>query len=385
MNEDFLPDNYKMMAQKQTSEEYLNNLYSHASFARDHIQWYIDYIRKILNEMSFACSVTLNKKQKREIRILQKKRDEQLEEMNLSETVIKEDVNKLLNAVAGSVNYKWESYNLGKIVGFQSDEIKCSDNPIPLPIQSLYYISSLTYGYLINHAINALILKYKVIFLTEKDPQKKRKALNSDFTKIAAMERFLNEQISDLKKGQDDIKRKIDIYDDKSSRENKRIMDKIDKRNRVERRKTLTQEECADKLFKQKIIYCKNREDYLRKVGIAITKVNIPKNETMVLRTIQRWDQYLATNGEKGTKPPKGYSREKSQIEFEDWAEDVERQKYLRWEKKQPLILRKNNTSVSQRDAHSPEVEEDREEEEDDFETRSQEDMVERLKRFGIK
>ena len=58
MNEDFLPDNYKVMAQTQTAEEYLNNLYSHASFARDHIQRYIYrlYSRDIRrNTVSLFC------------------------------------------------------------------------------------------------------------------------------------------------------------------------------------------------------------------------------------------------------------------------------------------------------------------------------------------
>jgi len=385
MNESFLPDNYQKMAQSQTTEEYLNNLYTHTSFARDHIQWYIDCIREILEEISFPYSDTLDRKTKKKIRILQKKRDEQLEGLYLSDTIIKEDINKLLNAIAGSVNHQWDDYNLGKIIGFQSDTLSCSNDLIPLPIQSLYYISSLTYGYLINHAINAVILKYKVISLTEEDPQKKEEVIISLLNRLLAYARKNDKQFGVFQKGQDVILRRFDVHDDKSSRENKRIMDKIDKKNRVERRKPLTQEECADLLFKQKVIYCKARENYLRKVGITATKVTLPKNELIVLRTIQRWDQYLATNGEKGSTPPNGYSRERSTKEFEGWAEDVERQKYLKWEKKQPQIMRKNYMSDGQGDKHFPEFEEDREEEEDDFETRGREDMVEKFNRLGIK
>ena len=165
MNEYFLPDNLQEMVRTQTTEEYRNNLYNYASLARDHIQWYIDCIREILKGILFPCSGTHDAKVKKRILFLQKKRDKQLEDLNLSETAIKEDVNKLLNAMAGSVNHKWDDYNLGKIVGFQSDDIKRSDDLIPLPIQSLYYVSSLTYGYLINHAIKAMILNQRVILL----------------------------------------------------------------------------------------------------------------------------------------------------------------------------------------------------------------------------
>ena len=162
MNEYLLPDNYREMAQTQTIEEYRNYHNIFASSARNQIQWYIDHIREILNEMSFPCSDTLDDKQKRRVRRLQKKRDEQLAALNLSEIIIKENVNNLLNAMAGSVNHKWDDCNLGEIVGFQSDTIKCSEDLIPLPIQSLYYTVILTYGYLIQHAINTMILKIRV-------------------------------------------------------------------------------------------------------------------------------------------------------------------------------------------------------------------------------
>lgn len=100
-----------------------------------------------------------------------------------------------------------------------------------------------------------------------------------------------------------------------------------------------------------------------------------PKESTMVRRTIQRWDQYLATDGEKGSKPPKGYSREKSTKEFEEWAEEVEMQKYLRWEKKQPSILSRKKAIE--------EDEENIEEKEEDFKTRSKQSLDDYVNRFS--
>ena len=73
MNEDFLPDNYKNMYESQTREEYLHNLHTHALFARDHIQHYINYIRDNLEGISFPCSSKLDKKTRNSVISLKKK------------------------------------------------------------------------------------------------------------------------------------------------------------------------------------------------------------------------------------------------------------------------------------------------------------------------
>lgn len=170
------------------------------------------------------------------------------------------------------------------------------------------------------------------------------------------------------------------INRDRNSKELEKIEDKVNKRNRADKRKPLTQEECADILYKQKVKYFKKKENYLRLVGITATKPKLPKDEKMVERTIQRWDQYLSSEGEKGSKPPKGYSRERSRKEFDDWAEALEQIAYEKWEKEQPIIRRKNKRDglVS---TLSPEMEDEEniEEEEDDQETRGQGNLVDRV------
>ena len=233
-------------------------------------------------------------------------------------------------------------------------------------------------------AVTAWQVKQDIIAIFENDPFKIRERINKGVKPILDFLFEFKKQMDDIKKEQENTQRKIDVQGDRSSRENKSLKDDISKRNKADKRKPLTQEDCAVILFRQKGIYLMKRQRYLERIGITKTKVKSPKNDTTVLRTIQRWDQYLATDGEKGIKPPKYYSREKSQKEFEIWAEDVEREKYQRWEMKQPMIMRKN-MSDGQVDTHFPEFEEDREEEEDVFETRGQEDLVEGLKRRGIK
>ena len=100
----------------------------------------------------------------------------------------------------------------------------------------------------------------------------------------------------------------------------------------------------------------------------------------MVERTIQRWDQYLSTNGEKGTKPPKGYSRERSRKEFDDWAETLEQIAYEKWERKQPIIRRKNMTDgLVSTISPEKEDEENLEEEEDDQGIRGKGNLVTRF------
>lgn len=377
MNEDFLPENIQKMALTQTSEEYQNNHYNHALSARDQIQWYIDSIRNVLNDMPFPCSDTLDIKMKKKIKTLQRKRDEQLKSLELSESVIKEDVNILLNTMAGSVNHKWDDYNLGQIVGFNLKTIKCSNNLIPLPIQSLFYVLILTYGYLVNQAINAMILKYEVTSLAEKDIPKKEMALFNELRKFSERLGETNNQIDDIKKGQEEIMRKIDVHDDKTSRAHARQEDKITKRNSAEKRKQLTQEDCASCLYRQKVVYFKKKEDYLRKVGITATIPKLPKDEKMVERTIQRWDQYIASNGEKGTEPPPGYSRERSEMEFERWAETLESIVFEKWKKRQPRLYQKKTDGCET--MWTPEDEENLDEDSENFASRGKVSLVARF------
>ena len=206
--------------------------------------------------------------------------------------------------------------------------------------------------------------------------------------KIDTIEKKQNKEFNDLNKKadqliekQDNIQIELINQGHKSSHMLEKVEEKVDKRNRADKRKSLTQEECAILLYKQKVLFCKKREDYTLKVGISSTRVKCPKDETMVLRTIQRWDQYLATNGEKGTKPPKGYSRKISAKEFDLWAEVFEQIEYEKWKRKQPMIRRKKYKQDGLVSTHSPEKEDEEnlEEEEDDQETRGQGNLVDRV------
>ena len=189
----------------------------------------------------------------------------------------------------------------------------------------------------------------------------------------------INKKADQLLQGQEETQRKIIVQGDQSSHRLEKVEEKVDKRNRADKRKPLTQEECADLLYKQKVIFCKKKEDYISKVGITSTRVKCPKDETMVLRTIQRWDQYLATDGEKGTKPPKGYSREKSTREFDDWAEVLEQIAYEKWERKQPIIRKRQKNTDGFVPTHHDEDEENIDEEIDDPETRGAGNLVDRV------
>ena len=177
MNEDFLPEVYRETPITEPIEEYQKKFIEPIVHSRDEIQWIIDYIRGTLNEIAFSRSDSQSKEVLETIKTYQEEKEEQLDILRICEINIKKDTNTFLNAIAGSVNYKWDDYNLIKIIGFQSNQIKCSDNLIPLPLQSLNYVLSARYCLLLKCAINAVMLKCKVISLTENDPQEKGQCL----------------------------------------------------------------------------------------------------------------------------------------------------------------------------------------------------------------
>ena len=187
----------------------------------------------------------------------------------------------------------------------------------------------------------------------------------------------MGKKVEQIVEGQEDIKRKIVVQGDKSDRKLNKIEDRVNKRNTADKRKPLTQKECAVLLYKQKLTYLQKKENYIRQVGISAMVVHYPKNEKSVERTIQRWDQYLASEGKKGITPPKGYSRERSREEFDRWAEVLEELAYENWKRKQPIIPKRNTNGIAP--THHDEDEENIEEEIDDQETRGQVDLVDRV------
>ena len=209
-----------------------------------------------------------------------------------------------------------------------------------------------------------MILQYKVISLVDND---------SPIDGNGYREMFLS-----LKQSIMQLERMIRLHDDKSRRAHEKCENFIKKRNSAERRKPLSQRECAELLYAQKMRFFKEKENYLRKVGITATTPKLPQDTKNVERTIQRWDQYLLSDGEKGTKPPKGYSRERTSEEFDRWAETLEFMAYAKWKKKQVKIKQKND-GYDQDAIHSPE--EDDDEYEEGQKERANEDMVDRFAR----
>ena len=82
------------------------------------------------------------------------------------------------------------------------------------------------------------------------------------------------------------------------------LNDKIDQKEKAAaRRPSLSQEEAA------RIILRVKRKD------------ETDKNVKSMMRTIQNWERFLRTEGNKGTKPPRGYSRDYTVDRFKFWAE----------------------------------------------------------------
>lgn len=197
MDEDFLPKIYQEMHLSKTVENYQKDFLIPIISSRDEIQWIIDYIRNTLKEIDFDCPNSRRKKLLEKIKTYREEQEEQLDILRICEINIKKDTNTFLNAIAGSVNYKWDDYNLTKIIGFQSDQIKCSNKPIPLPLQSLNYVLSARYCLLLKCAINAVMLKCKVISLTENDPQEIGHCLNKKLESVLDFLSEISEQIGD--------------------------------------------------------------------------------------------------------------------------------------------------------------------------------------------
>ena len=229
--------------------------------------------------------------------------DEIIENLYLGDLESSEDVNKLLNTVAGSVNYRWDSYNLGKIVGFQSDEIKCSDDLIPLPIQSLYYVSSLTYGYLVRCAINAMILKYEVLMLIKK-PSETASAELEQYKQMLDRQKALedqckemNKQLKQITKGQENIQKNV-------NESSKRLETKIENRNNVEKTKALKPSAC------------------LKEIKKILKDARLEIHEPSIKKRLSSWNTFIRTKGEKGSEPLAGYDYAVHQTPsyFKDWV-----------------------------------------------------------------
>ena len=126
--------------------------------------------------------------------------------------------------------------------------------------------------------------------------------------------------------GQDDIKRKIVVQGDRSSRENKKLEDKITERNQKKSRNELTQMDCARVIAEERKINYEAKKSLLDALKMSTETIDKDKNpdEENIVRTIERWD-----TGK--TKPPEGYSRRISEYEFREWVKKREKRKLDNW------------------------------------------------------
>lgn len=366
MNEDFLPKIYQEMYLSKTVEDYQKDFLVPVIHSRDEIQWIIDYIRSTLKEIDFDSSNSQDKKFLKKIKAYQEEQEEQLDILRICEINIKKDTNTFLNAIAGSVNYKWDDYNLTKIVGFQSDQIKCSDNLIPLPLQSLTYVLSAKYCLLLKCAINAIMLKHKVISLAENDPQKI----------VEVMRQF----IKPLAESSQNTEKALLHHVDREMRHYENIQKQISNYQRKTRRNQITQEECAEILYTCKARYLAKREAFCRRNQIIVLPgaFKVPKLECIV-RRVQRWDRAIKTNSETLRYPPKGYSREMNSLEFESWVMRLEKEKYDIWEAYQKAHFKQKRVNDGLIPAQESEDEENQEDEY--MEEDRNEDLVDGLQR----
>jgi len=180
----------------------------------------------------------------------------------------------LLNEIASSISLNWDDYNLTKIIGFHSSDIKCSDNLIPLPLLSQFYMISSEYCLLTKCALNAVALKYKAD-ATCKDPYGKL--------------------FEDLK----------DFF--------------------TERRKQVPnkQKDLAKWVITGMKKYCMNHKEIVNE-GIRLPR------ESVIIKTFNQWNKYIkATNDEKETmndcKPYPKYQDilYDTQENVEEWGERI--------------------------------------------------------------
>ena len=128
------------------------------------------------------------------------------------------------------------------------------------------------------------------------------------------------------------IKIKQEKTDDRILRKSETIIQKVENRNKVERRKKLTQNLCAKIIQEKRKLYNEKREDFLKQYNIIkyYREFSVPETNS-IKREIQRWERFQKTNGKDGITPPANYTRMTSELEFEAFAEKLELEKYNEW------------------------------------------------------
>jgi hypothetical protein len=136
----------------------------------------------------------------------------------------------------------------------------------------------------------------------------------------------INKKADQLLQEQKETQRKMIVQGARSSRENKKLEDKITKRNQKESRNELTQMDCARIIAEERKINYEAKKSLLDALKMSTETIDKDKNpdEENIVRTIERWD-----TGE--TKPPVGYSRRISEYEFREWVKKREKRKLDNW------------------------------------------------------
>ena len=126
---------------------------------------------------------------------------------------------------------------------------------------------------------------------------------------------------------------KQNILDGKIDRKSEILVKKIENRNK---RNKLTQEECACCLRDIKVKYNNKKREFLKSHDM-FNEIKTIKDPVDCKRSIERWDT--------SDRPPEGYSRRLSELEFKFWAENYVNRKYENWKEK----IRKQLLFLSQK------------------------------------
>lgn len=177
---------------------------------------------------------------------------------------------------------------------------------------------------------------------------KYKKSENADMIKqiVSNINTFLSPQLNSIKKDIEQItkdkkeyikeletiKNKQEKTDDRILRKSETIIQKVENRNKVERRKKLTQKYCAKIIREKRQLYNEKREDFLKEHNILkyYREFSVPETNS-IKREIQRWERFLKTNGKDGITPPANFTRMTSELEFQAFAERLELEKYNEW------------------------------------------------------
>jgi len=137
------------------------------------------------------------------------------------------------------------------------------------------------------------------------------------------------------------MQRALERHEKSSRKSFKKIENQVQKRNEEDNQTSLSQTECAGIFYKYVGFFNKERNIYIVRNKLKGLKPFGEPNLKSLIRRIQRWDSYIIRGGKPN--PPIGYNRRLSKKEFSDWAEEYERQKYIKWETRHPVLIRFRN------------------------------------------